>query len=160
MNGTGDDHAKQYHPDITGPVRTLLFYWLSCDFVLRLTSLLCQLVLLWGLDNRRNWRGLQGRMRKRPFASSSLLHVNKSSVSSSCWHHLFVAPPFRVFSSSRFPQISQHVLYSFMNTSTVWLVVPSQKLPQVLSSIFRAADPSEKSPLLNGLRLGSAESLL
>lgn len=52
MNGTGDDQAKQNHADITGQVsrvtRPFLFYRLSCDFTLRLTSLLCHLAFFFG----------------------------------------------------------------------------------------------------------------
>lgn len=64
----------------------------------------------------------------------------------------------------RSSQVSSHFTahdsYSFTNNSIMWLVVPSQKFSQVLSSMFRTTDPSEKSPLLSRLRLGSAESLL
>lgn len=97
MNGTGDDQAKQNHADITGQVPRVtgpfLFYRLSCDFTLRLTSLLCHLAFLWGFANRRNWRGQRDKMRERTFASSSLLPVNTPPTSSSCRHHRFVAPP-------------------------------------------------------------------
>lgn len=165
MNGTGDDCAKQKSSrhNTSGITcgRTLLFYRLPCDFALRFTSLLCQLVFLLGLANRGTREGHKARWGRRHFhLLVCFVWTHHMLPLPACIARLQFHPSVVIRSSQVSSHFTAHDSYSFTNNSIMWLVVPSQKFSQVLSFMFRTTDPSEKSPLLSHLRLGSAESLL